>query len=193
VGAGVVIASDRCHVLDRSWHWPADSLVIDFADPDGAAAAIAAAQSEGAPIQAVLPVGGELPAQVAAAAARRLGLAANAPSAMTAAGNKLVLRTRLAAPLPRFICVERGAEPLGVAARIAAPGGVGFPCVVKPLMLSGSRGVMRADDPARWPRRSRGCRGCSPTPRCAEADPAAAEQILIESFVPGPSSRSKGS
>ena len=101
-----MLASDRCHVLDRSWHWPADSLVIDFADPDGAAAAIAAAQSEGAPIQAVLPVGGELPAQVAAAAARRLGLAANAPSAMTAAGNKLALRTRLAAPLPRFICVE---------------------------------------------------------------------------------------
>ena len=49
VGAGVVLASDRCHVLDRSWHWPADSLVIDFADPDAAAAAIAAAHSEARP------------------------------------------------------------------------------------------------------------------------------------------------
>ncbi|HMF41744.1 MAG TPA: carboxylate--amine ligase, partial [Polyangia bacterium] len=37
-GSDVVLASDRCHVLDRAWHWPADSLVIDFSDPEGAAA-----------------------------------------------------------------------------------------------------------------------------------------------------------
>ena len=70
---------------------------------------------------------------------------------MTAAANKLALRTRpspIRRPLPRFISVERGADPRPVADAIAAPGGVGFPCVVKPLMLSGSRGVMRADDPA---------------------------------------------
>jgi len=69
-GDGVVLASDRCHVLDRAWHWPADSLVIDFSDPETAAAAIAAADARESPISAVLPVGGELPAKVAAAAAR---------------------------------------------------------------------------------------------------------------------------
>src|SRR5262245_28497574 len=88
-GSMVVLASDRCHVLDRSWQWPSDSLVIDFSDLDAAAAVIAAANDAAAPISAVLPVGGELPAKVAAAAARRLGLAANAPDAMACAANKL--------------------------------------------------------------------------------------------------------
>src|SRR5690348_14305863 len=96
-GSDVVLASDRCHVLDRVWMWPADSLVIDFGDPDGAAAVIAAADASGSRIAAVLPVGGELPAKVAAAAARRLGLAANAPAAMAAAANKLFMRRRLSA------------------------------------------------------------------------------------------------
>ena len=80
-----------------SWHWPADSLVIDFSDPDAAAAVIAAANDAAAPISAVLPVGGELPAKVAAAAARRLGLPANAPAAMASAANKLLMREQLAA------------------------------------------------------------------------------------------------
>ena len=149
VGAGIVLASDRCHVLDRSWHWPADSLVIDFADPDAAAAAIAAAHSETAPIRAVLPVGGELPAKVAAAAARRLGLAANAPAAMIAAGTSSSCAPGWRPPLPPFH--QRRARRRSGARRRAhrgPRGGVGFPCVVKPLMLSGSRGVMRADDPA---------------------------------------------
>ncbi len=91
-GSSVVLASDRCHVLDRAWHWPTDSLVIDFSDPDAAAAAIAAADARESPISAVLPVGGELPAKVAAAAARRLGLPANAPDAMACAANKLLMR-----------------------------------------------------------------------------------------------------
>ncbi len=192
VGAGVVLASDRCHVLDRSWHWPADSLVIDFADPDAAAAAIAAAHSETAPIRAVLPVGGELPAKVAAAAARRLGLAANAPEAMAAAANKLAMRQRLAASAdadvsqPRFITTERGADPGRVADAIAARGGIGFPCVVKPLMLSGSRGVMRADDPATLATALARLSRLLADPAVRRPDPAAADQILIESFVPGP-------
>jgi len=192
VGAAVVLASDRCHVLDRSWHWPADSLVIDFADPDAAATAIAAAQSEAAPIRAVLPVGGELPAKVAAAAARRLGLAANAPEAMAAAANKLAMRTRLAASTdpdvvqPRFTNVARDAEPGRIAGTIAAPGGVGFPCVVKPLMLSGSRGVMRADDPATLAAALARLSRLLADPAVRRPDPAAADQILIESFVPGP-------
>jgi biotin carboxylase len=192
VGAGVVLASDRCHVLDRSWHWPADSLVIDFADPDAAAAAIADADSKTAPIRAVLPVGGELPAKVAAAAARRLGLAANAPEAMAAAANKLAMRKRLAASAdpdvsqPRFVAIERGAAPGRVADAITSPGGIGFPCVVKPLMLSGSRGVMRADDRATLTTALTRLSRLLTDPAVRRPDPAAADQILIESFVPGP-------
>jgi biotin carboxylase len=191
-GSGVVLASDRCHVLDRAWHWPSDSLVIDFGDPDTAAALIAAADSGAAPIAAVLPVGGELPAKVAAAAARRLGLAANAPGAMACAANKLLMRRQLATAAdpavkqPRFFAVARGTDSRDVAARVRAPDGVGFPCVVKPLMLSGSRGVMRADDDAALTTALARLEQLLATPAVRHPDPEAARQILVESFVAGP-------
>jgi len=191
-GSEVVLASDRCHVLDRVWQWPADSLVIDFGNPDDAAAVIAAADARTSPISAVLPVGGELPAKVAAAAARRLGLAANAPEAMAAAANKLLMRRRLAAApdpavrQPRFDVFACGGDPDAVAARVAAPGGVGFPCVVKPLVLSGSRGVMRADDPRALAAAIARLERLLADPALRRPDPEGAGQFLVESFVAGP-------
>jgi biotin carboxylase len=191
-GSDVVFASDRCHVLDRAWHWPTDSLVIDFGDPDAAAALIAAAHRPGSPISAVLPVGGELPAKVAAAAARRLGLAANAPAAMAAAANKLLMRRQLAAAAdpairqPRFAVFACGGHPDMVADRVAAPDGVGFPCVVKPLMLSGSRGVMRADDRASLAAAVARLERLLADPAVRRPDPEAAGQFLVESFIAGP-------
>ena len=197
-GTTVVLASDRCHVLDRAWHWPTDSLVIDFGDPEGAAATIAAADDREAPISAVLPIGGELPAKVAAAAARRLGLPANAPAAMASAANKLLMREQLAAAgpsdrsrgveirQPRFIAIPCGTAAAAVAARVTGPGGVGFPCVVKPLMLSGSRGVMRADDPAALAAAVARLERLLAEPAVRRPDPKAAGHYLVESFIPGP-------
>jgi len=193
-GTGVVLASDRCHVLDRSWHWPADSLVIDFSDADAAAAVIAAANDAAAPISAVLPVGGELPAKVAAAAARRLGLPANAPAAMASTANKLLMREQLAAAAagdptlrqPRFFAVACGTDTGEVADRVTATGGVGFPCVVKPLMLSGSRGVMRADNRPSLAAAIARLERLLVDPAVRRPDPQAAGQLLVESFVAGP-------
>jgi biotin carboxylase len=196
-GAEVTIASDRCHVLDGAWRWPADSLVIDFGDPEGAAEIIASAAGKpGGALAAVLPVGGELPARVAALAARRLGLTANPPEAMIAAANKLEMRTRLAAAgangrnqpdlrQPRFVAVARIADPREIAAMVREPGGIGFPCVVKPLMLSGSRGVLRADDPATLTAALARVARLLADPAVRHVDPVAADRILIESFIPG--------
>jgi biotin carboxylase len=196
-GSDVMIASDRCHVLDGAWQWPADSLVIDFADPEGAAEIIAsAARRSGPALAAVLPVGGEHPARVAALAAGRLGLSANPPDAMIAAANKLEMRTRLAAAhanqpeqpdlrQPRFAVVARTADPRQVADLVRAPGGVGFPCVVKPLMLSGSRGVLRADDPATLTAALGRLGRLLADPAVRHVDPIAADRILLESFIPG--------
>jgi biotin carboxylase len=193
-GTGVVLASDRCHVLDRAWHWPADSLVIDFGDPDAAAALIAAADARESPISAVLPVGGELPAKVAAAAARRLGLPANAPAAMASAANKLLMRRQLAAAAavdaavrqPRFMAVGCGTPTDEVVRRVTASDGVGFPCVVKPLVLSGSRGVMRADDATSLAAAISRLERLLADPAVRRLDPEAAGQFLVESFVAGP-------
>jgi len=191
-GSAVVLASDRCHLLDRAWHWPTDSLVIDFSDPEEAAAVIAAADTPASRIAAVLSIGGELPAKVAAAAARRLGLAANAPAAMAAAANKLLMRRRLAAASdptirqPRFADFACGTDPAAVADRVAAPDGVGFPCVVKPLMLSGSRGVMRADDRTSLAAAISRLERLLADPAVRRPDPEAASRFLVESFVAGP-------
>jgi biotin carboxylase len=191
VGAEPLIASDRCPVLDHHWQWPDDALAIDFGDLDQAAADVAAAARAGAaPVRAVLPVGGEVPAQVAARAAGRLGLPANEPAAMAAAGNKLAMRQLCASSpgvrTPRFVSVPLHADPAAVAADLAAPGGVGFPCVLKPLLLSGSRGVMRADDAGAFQTAFARLRALLSAPALLDLDPVAAREILIESFVPGP-------
>jgi biotin carboxylase len=193
VGAEPLIASDRCPVLDRRWDWPADALAIDFSDPDGAAETIAAAaRAAGAPVRAVLPVGGELPALVAARAAQRLSLPANHPAAMAAAGNKLRMRELCAAAvdpdlrIPRFLAAPMDADAGELAARLAAPGGVGFPCVVKPLLLSASRGVMRADDAVSFVAAFGRLRALLSAPALLDLDPTAARQTLVEAFVPGP-------
>jgi len=73
-----------------------------------------------------------------------------------------------------------------VADRVTAPGGVGFPCVVKPLMLSGSRGVMRADDRPSLAAAIARLERLLADPAVRRPDPQAAGQLLVESFVAGP-------
>jgi biotin carboxylase len=155
-GADAIIASDRCHVLDREWRWPSDRLAIDFYDPRGAATAIAeAVRSPGhAAVRAVIPVGGETATLVASLAAEQLGLRGNAPAAAAATANKLRMRQLCAEAaargepvrVPRFMAVPFNQDPALVTVEVEKR--IGWPCVIKPLLLSGSRGVMRANDPA---------------------------------------------
>jgi biotin carboxylase len=89
---------------------------------------------------------GDRPAILAARAAERFGLPGNPPDAAAASGNKLEARRRfraagLAAPL-HFV-LPRG----GDSGAAASDPRIEFPCVLKPLGLSGSRGVIRADSP----------------------------------------------
>ncbi len=187
VGADVIVASDRCHVLDKYWTWPVDSLVIDFYSPEEAARTIAeAAARSRSPVRAVVPAEGESAALVAAMASERLGLPGNAVEAARAARNKHTMRTlcaRAGVPTPRFLCVQMDADPTQVAAGIGAE--IGWPCVLKPLLLSGSRGVMRADDEEGFLAAFVRLRRLLSRPELLELDPIASRQVLCESFVPG--------
>jgi len=74
----------------------------------------------------------------------KLGLPHNPVRSVAAARSKAQSRERLRAaglPVPRFQVVPRDLVDLD---EVSVP----FPCVVKPLVLSGSRGVIRADTPA---------------------------------------------
>ena len=124
------------------------------------------------PLAAVVGVDDDT-AIVAAVIAQRLGLKGNPVHAMQAARDKHQQRELLAragVPIPRFMLRGLNEEPAEIA-RI-----VTYPCVVKPLRLSASRGVMRADN-------VQGFMKAQNRLRSIVRDPEAT--FLIEEFIPG--------
>jgi biotin carboxylase len=138
LGVDLVCASEKPSTLEALA--PDSLLTLDFGDAADAAARVAE-WSAGRPLAAVVGVD-DVTAAAAAAIAERLGLRASAPAAVAAARDKFQMRQCLAAaglPVPRFRRIALGENPV-LAAR-----GVAFPCVLKPLSLSASRGVIRAN------------------------------------------------
>lgn len=130
--------------LAREWSL-GDDLALNFRWPDTAVAAIAAEHTR-RPLRAILSVD-DTASLLAAQASAALGLSHNDPAAALAARDKFIMRTRLAAagvPVPVF-----RRYPLATPSS-AIVGDIDFPCVVKPLLLSGSRGVIRANDPPQF-------------------------------------------
>ena len=138
LGVELVLATDRCHVLDDPWRDQA--IAIRFQDEVSAVEGIRAALTE-RPVDGVLAVG-DHPALIAALTAEALTLPGSPPDAVGIAGNKLLTRIQMreaGLPVPWFTAVHLDEPLLDIADRIS------FPCVVKPLMMSASRGVMRVD------------------------------------------------
>src|SRR5262245_16066330 len=125
-------------MLDDPWHDSA--LAIRFHDETGSVATIVDA-AERLPIDGVIAVG-DRPTVIAARAMKALGLSWHPRSAAAVARNKRAAREHFMAaglPTPAFIEGTRNDDP-----EQFLP--VGFPMVVKPLALSGSRGVIRVDN-----------------------------------------------
>ena len=88
---------------------------------------------------------------------------------------------------PRFLVTDLDEPAPEVARRVNAEAAApGWPVVVKPLLLSGSRGVIRADDAAALATALGRVRTMLRAPELLELDAVAARQILVEAFVPGP-------
>jgi len=142
----VVVGSERTPALAGLMEGGA--LRVDFRRPDAAALAIARYARE-RPLDAIVPVDDEA-TLVAARAAAALGLPHNAVEAVAASRDKERTRECLVAAglrAPRFTTFRADTDPQEAARTIASGSrGVAFPCVVKPVDLSGSRGVIRADD-----------------------------------------------
>lgn len=138
LGVDIVCASEEPSTFEA--HAPDNLLTLDFADPDASAAKVSAFAGR-RPLSAVVGVD-DLTAVAAATIAERLGLRSSAVAAVAAARDKYQMRQCLAAagvPIPRFRRIALKDDPF-LAAR-----GVKFPCVLKPLALSASRGVIRAN------------------------------------------------
>lgn len=173
LGVEVAVASDRRQAMSRSIGDRA--LVVDLRRPEAAAERIVRL-AERMPLDAVVGVDEE-GVRAAALASEWLGLRGHASDAVAATRDKAAMRARLAAasvPQPEHRLAHSGSEVGEIVA------GLGGPCVVKPLSLSASRGVIRVED-------SNG--GTAAAERIAailaEAGEDPAGPLLVERYVPG--------
>ncbi|MBA2450924.1 MAG: ATP-grasp domain-containing protein, partial [Chloroflexi bacterium] len=173
LGVEVVVGSERRQALaSRARN---TTLTLDFRRPDRAAQKVAEVARE-QPFDAVIGVDDDTTV-VAAAAAARLGLPHNSVASVRAAHDKYKMRCRLAdagLPSPQFQRLRIDQDPASAARRTR------YPCVLKPVALAGSRGVIRADDPAQF------VAAFERIAALLEADGGAQRHLLVEAFVPGP-------
>lgn len=178
LGIDAVIGSDQQQVLAELT--PGRTLTLDFLQPAEETQKIVAFARQ-RPLDAIVAVDDD-GALLAAMASELLDLPHNASDAVAAARNKYLTRHVLAQadlPSPSFWCFPIDAEALSIAREIC------FPCVVKPLFLSASRGVIRANDSAQFVAAFERVKALLNTPEIAQRGGALAQQILVETFIPG--------
>jgi len=178
IGVRLVFASDRCDQLEDPW-WDG-AIPVRFHEPDRSTEAVTAALAE-APPQGVLAVG-DRPTLLAARIADAFGLPGNPQWAAQASRSKLATRDALRSAgllTPSYRVVPLDSDP-ELLARSAD-----YPVVIKPLALSGSRGVMRADDRAQLVERFDRLRRLLQLPDVRGERDAIHDRVLVESFIPG--------
>ncbi|WP_151758520.1 ATP-grasp domain-containing protein [Dictyobacter vulcani] len=173
LGLEVVVGLDLPERLTEYWHVP---LGLDFGQVGSAVEAIVAYARE-RPFVAVLSVD-DSATEVAAYANAALGLASNSPQASEAARDKLLMRRLLSTggvPCPVFRNVGLQAEPGWIASQVS------YPCVLKPRRLSGSRGVIRANNAEEFQVAFGRVKRLLLGEGVAEAEGT----LLVEDFIPG--------
>ncbi len=178
LGVKLLFATDRCDQLDDPW-WDS-AIPIRFHQEAASVDAIMRAVDQ-APPAGILVVG-DRATRIAAFASTLLGLPGHPPEAAAAARDKRLTRERLQAaglPAPWYLTLPVDANPAAYVAKIP------LPVVVKPLSLSGSRGVMRADTPAEFIAAFERLQRLLRAPDVREMQDSATDAIQIESFIPG--------
>lgn len=174
LGVDVVVGSEHRPALGKLME--GRHLRLDFTDITRSVERIAEFAS-GHPLAAVVAVD-DAGALLAAAASEALGRPHNPMEAVAATRDKAVMRRRFQAaglPTPRFATHAADEDPEAIARDLD------YPCVVKPLGLSSSTGVIRADDawtfPSVFRRVAAIVAACSPN--------GTRPEILIEDFIAG--------
>jgi biotin carboxylase len=175
LGFDLTLGTDRCHVLDDPWGDQA--LALRFEDPARAADAIAS----GPRMDGIVALG-DGPAYIAALAAERMKIPYNSAESVLAARDKFLARERFRAAgllVPAFAraAIAEGAERAAESAR--------YPAVLKPLGLSASRGVIRANDRREFVAAFRRIAKLLEEPEIARLKEARNGFIQIESFLEG--------
>ncbi len=169
-----VLATDRCHILDDPWGDRA--IPIRFEDIDASADAIAQETFDGTVAVA------DRPTAIAARVAARLGIPFHSPEAVAACRNKNLARTIFQSAgllTPHFSRFNLDID-LDDAARYDQ-----YPCVLKPLGLSASRGVIRANNRPEFTAAFERIRDLLNRPDIAALQENQDRYIQVESFIEG--------
>jgi len=178
LGVELSFVTDRCQRLDDPWHDRA--LPVRFEAPEEAAYAVMQTQL-GRGVDGVLALG-DRPTLAAAYAARGLGVAHNHPASVEACRSKLRMREVFrdaGLPVPWFRSVPLPAIPE------PALLGIEYPCVLKPISLSASQGVVRANN------REEFIAGAGRLQRLLESAEIQAtrepnlDRMIVEGYLPG--------
>ena len=178
LGVEVIFGTDRCHQLEDPW---ADGAIpLHFEAPQQAAAEMVRQLRTSRP-GGVLALG-DRPTAAAAYVAQALGLRGNPPEAVEACRNKLRQREILRAaglPVPDFCSFSLEEDPAAIHACVE------FPCVVKPLALAASQGVIRANNKDEFAAAVRRIRGLLESPEIQVMREPALDRLLVEHYIPG--------
>ena len=178
LGVRLVFASDRCDRLEDPW-WD-QAIPVRFHEEDRSVEVVVEACA-GTPPDGIIAVG-DRPVVLGARLAQAFGIAWHPPEAAAISRNKLLSRRAFEAaglPTPWFESTSIDADARSLAVRMR------YPVVVKPLAQSGSRGVIRANNPAEFVAAFERVRRLLGLPDVRAERDDAHRQLVVESFIPG--------
>jgi hypothetical protein len=178
LGVQLVYVTDRCHQLEDPWGDRA--IAVHFESPEAAAYAVME-ELRGQNVNGILALG-DRPAAAAAYAARGFGLRYNHPAAVEACRSKLRMRevfryAGLHVPWFRDLPIDPTPEPALL--------GIQYPCVLKPLSLSASQGVVRANHREEFLAAAARVRRLLESPEVRSTREPHLDRMLVEAYIPG--------
>lgn len=169
-----VLAANRLEldvVIGSNGALPLGGAPVVHVDPSDLGESVRQLLATIGPVDAVVAVDSEM-LPLAAELGAALGLTGNPPEAVAAAADKAIQR--------RLWATAGVAQPRFEVFAAGTARSVGVPCIVKPVSLSASRGVIRADDESAVMAAVEEIRAI-----LAEAGDSTGGTILLEEYVPG--------
>jgi formate-dependent phosphoribosylglycinamide formyltransferase (GAR transformylase) len=178
LGVEILFATDRCHQLDDPWNDRA--IAVHFEEPESAALSIMETLRGNEP-DGILALG-DRSVITAAYVARGLGIFHNHPASVESCRSKEKMReafrvSGLRTPAFRALPITPIPD--------AALSGIQFPCVVKPICLSASQGVMRANNQAEFRRAVERLAHLLQSPELRASRDPELDRMIVEDYIPG--------
>ncbi|HXT86981.1 MAG TPA: ATP-grasp domain-containing protein [Verrucomicrobiae bacterium] len=178
LGVEVQFGTDRCHKLEDPWGDGA--LPLTFEHPQEAAAEIIR-NAQARPLNAIIALG-DRPTTTAAYTAQALHLEGDDPRAVERCRNKLAQREAFRASglrVPDFFSFATSTPLEEVLPHVK------FPCVLKPLSLAASQGVIRANNEREFRAASTSIASLLASPSLQVTHKPALDHLLVETYIPG--------